>query len=1227
MASGRLDIEAIFFAARELALPDRAGYLDLACGADAELRQRVEQFLDAQADIGSFLESPAAAPLIATVDDPISERPGTVIGPYKLLEQIGEGGFGIVFMAEQQHPVRRKVALKVLKPGMDTRHVVARFEAERQALAIMDHVNIARVFDGGATSSGRPYFVMELVKGVPITDFCDQNQLTPRERLELFLAVCQAIQHAHQKGIIHRDLKPSNVLVSRHDSTPVVKVIDFGVAKALGQELTDKTLFTGVAQMVGTPLYMSPEQAGMSDLDVDTRSDIYALGVLLYELLTGTTPFDKDRLKEVNFDELRRIIREEEPPKPSTRISTLGQGASTISTQRKSDPKRLSQLCRGDLDWIVMKCLEKDRNRRYETASALTADVQRYLHDEPVLACPPSAAYRLRKFARRHKAGLWTAAAVSLLLVLAAGGVGWALWDAAARSATTERAVGVALVKAEHLAGQARQMPSATSWQAEAVLVVWRQADDALAQAEAALSTGTADDDVHQRVEAVRTQLADERQRTEQKRTRALRKERLFTKLDEARMTSTQWLDNSFHHAGAVEKYVAAFAEYDLDVATGRTVELARRIAGEEAAVRNALLVALDDWAESAATAKTGPSAADLRALAQAVDTDAWRKRYRAAVIARDGPALRDLGAEARRLALPASSLSLLAEHLRREGERDEALALLRWARGRHPADFWVHYNLGALLLDVEVFTEEKARTPVEVEEAIGCYRAALAVRPDSSAAHNGLGIALTDKKELVEAIAEFRRAIAIDPNLAEAHNNLGNRLFEKKELKEAMVEYRKAIAINSKLANPHSNLGHVLCEKKLWAAAIAEYRAAIALRPKRADFHYFLGITLHDNGQLNEAITELGKAVALDPKKAGWHYELGVVLEEAKNRLGEAIGEYRQAIHLDRKNAHFHNALGNALKANNQLGEAIAAYRQAIYLCRNNAIFHNNLGAALGAKHQWDEGIAELRKAIAIDGKAVEAHYNLGVALRDKGAFLRDKGLLKDAVESFRTAIKLKGDHVMSHALLADVLGELGQVDEAMAAEAEALKLWRKLAEGAPNDARYQSNIGVSLNNLARGLLARKNPAEAARMLEEAVTRQQAARKIESGNETYRLFLRNHCWNLAEALVQLGKHADAAKAAAELPGLYPKAWQEYVRAATYLSRCAALAAKDDKLGQEKRKEVVNRYGEKAVTLLRQGADKGWKNVTALKDPVFEPLRSRDDFQKLLVELERKSKQ
>jgi serine/threonine protein kinase/tetratricopeptide (TPR) repeat protein len=446
MTSAQRSIESILDAAVEIASEtERRRFVEQACAGDADLKRQVEELIDNYVRAGDFLEAPAGGLSRTSPSLLQTAQPGTMIGPYKLLEEIGEGGFGVVFMAEQLQPVRRKVALKLLKPGMDSRQVIARFEAERQALALMDHPHIARVFDGGETAGGRPYFVMELVRGAPLTEFCDQQQRSVRERMELFLEVCQAVQHAHQKGIIHRDLKPSNVLVTLHDGRPVVKVIDFGIAKALGQQLTEKTLFTNFAQILGTPLYMSPEQAQLSGLDVDTRSDIYALGVLLYELLTGTTPFDRERLQTVGYDEIRRIIREEEPPKPSTRITTLGQAASTISMQRQSDPRRLRQLIRGELDWIVMKCLEKDRNRRYETASALAADLERYLHDERVHACPPTIGYRLRKFARRNKHALVTLAALGVLLVTAVVGLAIGLvtvnraWDSTRQALHAEQ--------------------------------------------------------------------------------------------------------------------------------------------------------------------------------------------------------------------------------------------------------------------------------------------------------------------------------------------------------------------------------------------------------------------------------------------------------------------------------------------------------------------------------------------------------------------------------------------------------------------------------------------------------------------------------------------------------------------------------------------------------------------------------------------------------------------
>ncbi|MDA7924070.1 serine/threonine protein kinase [Mariniblastus sp.] len=426
MTNRKIDEEAIFHIARDLAnAAKQSEYLQQVCGGDQELRERIQGLLDAHEKEQTFLksnvqlETTAAKTPTAGAKSGSIAKPGEEIGRFKLLQQIGEGGFGVVFMAEQHKPIRRKVALKVIKPGMDTKGVVARFEAERQALAMMDHPNIAKVLDGGTTDSGRPYFVMELVKGVPITDYCDQNQLPADQRLELFITVCKAVQHAHQKGIIHRDLKPSNILVTLHDGTPVVKVIDFGVAKAVNQQLTDKTLYTAFGQMVGTPQYMSPEQAEISGLDIDTRSDVYSLGVILYELLTGSTPLETDQLRKAGYAEIQRLVKESEPQRPSTRLSTSGEKLTAIAKHRSVAPDRLSALIRGDLDWVVMKALEKDRNRRYSTPVELADDVNRYLTKEPVEAYPPSSVYKMKKFVRRNRGLVLAASAFAVIMITA----------------------------------------------------------------------------------------------------------------------------------------------------------------------------------------------------------------------------------------------------------------------------------------------------------------------------------------------------------------------------------------------------------------------------------------------------------------------------------------------------------------------------------------------------------------------------------------------------------------------------------------------------------------------------------------------------------------------------------------------------------------------------------------------------------------------------------------
>src|SRR5262245_43008546 len=483
MSNATPSLDTDFCEAVEIADADaRAAYLDRACGDDDRLRRRIEALIVAHYKAGSFLGRPAEALAAAAPVDPGNEpsdahEPGSVIGPYTLVEKVGEGGMGAVYVAAQSAPVKRRVALRVIRPGMDTREVVARFGTERQALALMDHRTIAVAFDPGTTDHGRPYFVMELVRGLSITEYCDQARLPAESRLRLFVQLCRAVQHAHQKGVIHRDLKPSNVLVTVHDGEPVPKVIDFGIAKAVNQPLTEKTAHTRLAQLVGTPMYMSPEQAELSGLDVDTRADVYGLGVLLYELLTGTTPFDQETLLRAGFDEMRRVIREDEPPRPSERVSTLAALArTTVSSRLGLDERRLSRLLRGDLDWLVMKGLEKDRERRYESAGALAEDVERYMGRTTGEARATAAGYWMRKFVLRNQAAM-AMAAVLLVAVLAVAGTGWTAHARSAERAEAARRAAEILDDADRLEQAGRWAESLTLVErAEAVLGATGQA-------------------------------------------------------------------------------------------------------------------------------------------------------------------------------------------------------------------------------------------------------------------------------------------------------------------------------------------------------------------------------------------------------------------------------------------------------------------------------------------------------------------------------------------------------------------------------------------------------------------------------------------------------------------------------------------------------------------------------------------------------------------------------
>jgi serine/threonine protein kinase/Flp pilus assembly protein TadD len=950
MSSREAEAARIFLEAVEHHAPGQwAAFAREAAAEDPLLLQRVEALLRAHGEPNQMLDGNR---LVPTADlPPPSEGPGTVIGAYMLLEQIGEGGFGVVFMAEQLEPIRRKVALKVLKPGMETKQVIARFEAERQALALMDHPNIAMVLDAGQTDSGRPYFVMELVKGLPLTEFCDQGQLTPRERLGLFVCVCQAVQHAHQKGIIHRDLKPSNVLVTLQDGAALVKVIDFGIAKALGQQLTDKTLCTGFAQLVGTPLYMSPEQAALSNVDVDTRSDIYSLGVLLYELLTGTTPFDKERFKEAGYDEIRRIISEEEPPRPSTRISTLGPAAATVAIRRQSDPKRLSQLFRGELDWIAMKCLEKDRNRRYETVSALAADVQHYLRDEPVQACPPSALYRFRKFARRNKQALVAAALLGTMLLVAvgaiAGSLGWAARDRAARRAVTEEKARGALEEAVELQGQKR----------------WPEALEAVKRAGGILAD-LGSDELWQRVREQRADLE------------------MVLHLEDIHLQGSDVQDSHFDESQKVPQYERAFREYGIDVARLGPQEAAARIRAKS--IRLELAAALDEWTLVRRKAHQDDTGwRELLATARLADPDEWRNQLREALARPDPKLLQELAASDRTAGLPPATLALLGMALQKTGAIEQAAALLRQAQRWYPDDFWINAELAYTLIELK---------PPAWEEAVRFATAALALRPRNPGVLLNLGCALDGKGALDEAIAVYREALLLKSdyamaygNLAMVYVNLGNALRAQGKLPEAVDAYRKALELKPDFPMAYNGLGIALRAQGKWPEAVEAYRKALELKPDYAEAYNNLGAVFAYQRKLLAAVEAYRKALELKPDYAEAYNNLGLALQ-AQGKWAEAVEAYRKALELKPDHATAFYNLGTALGYQGKLPEAIEAYRKAIALQPKFATAFYNLGNALVYQGKLSEAIEAYRKAIALQPDYAMAHCNLGGVLRDQG-------------------------------------------------------------------------------------------------------------------------------------------------------------------------------------------------------------------------------------------------
>lgn len=771
--------ETIFAEAIALPAASRNEYLDQACGSDEILKARMQKLLAAHDNTNSLLDPRQVAETEAGKEpNPI----GQVIGNYRLLQQIGEGGFGVVYMAEQQQPIQRKVALKIIKPGMDTGSVIARFEAERQALAMMDHPNIARVFDGGAIepsehdipgSGARPFFVMELVKGVTVTEYCDKNSLTTHERLRLFVDICHAVQHAHQKGIIHRDLKPSNVMVTLHDGKPVIKVIDFGVAKAIHHRLTEKTMFTEYGQMIGTPQYMSPEQAEMSGLDVDTRCDIYSLAVLLYELLTGTTPLEAQTLREAGYAEMQKLIRDQEPVKPSLRLSTAGESLTVIARHRSVTPERLNREIKGDLDWIVMKGLEKDRQRRYESATSFARDIERALNDEPVEAGPPAFSYRLKKFTRRHRKVVWTAASVLLLLLA----VGW--WPAMNvrayfdRKARETNQLSQAIFEADNRLKVAVDSSPGHSEEWLAARSAKQRVEDLMASTIALPIIKESGKDLIQRYEEASRSREFGRQVEQLLINRA------------TSMDLSSWIQME-------KEFREIFRQRGFDLDKTEPAKIAEMIRDDRDQVQ--LADALELWLGTRGQMASfgGPPATQelMQPWADAMyvaDPDPLRTGIRRVVYQADPATTEHLEALVKKsdlsTALP-RSLSWLAVTFQMAGNPQRSNEIHLMTLKNHPDDLMLNFDF-ALTLGVQG----------DWNRAIRYYMRCTALRPELPGIWRGLGVAYRENGELELSRDALDYAVELQPDHGPGYLDLAKTQFAQKDYEEAVASSKEGLA------------------------------------------------------------------------------------------------------------------------------------------------------------------------------------------------------------------------------------------------------------------------------------------------------------------------------------------------------------------------------------------------------------------------------------------------
>jgi serine/threonine protein kinase len=1211
MTSPAKEIEAIFLAALEKATPnDRIAYVEAAGAASPEQLPRLRELLAAHEESQGPLDAPPAG-IEGTVDLPRrTEMAGTRIGPYKLLELIGEGGMGTVWMAEQQEPVRRLVALKVIKAGMDSAQVIARFEAERQALALMDHPHIAKVLDAGTIGSeprtsvsgppqpltdvrgyGRPYFVMELVKGIPITKYCDDDRLTPRQRLELFVPVCQAIQHAHQKGVIHRDVKPSNVLVAPYDGKPVVKVIDFGVAKATGQRLTERTLFTGFGAVVGTLEYMSPEQAELNNQDIDTRSDIYSLGVLLYELLTGTTPLTKERLKQAAFTEMLRVIREEEPPRPSTRLSS-SDTLPAIAAARQTEPAKLTKLVRGELDWIVMKALEKDRTRRYETANGLARDIERYLTDEPVEACPPSVGYRLKKFARKNQRFLATAGAFLGLVVVGL-------------------AVGLVAVDAE----RQRKAEALAQVTAEQEKTREALATETAAKKQTVKALDTMTDDVVERLFAQQPVLGNE---------------------DKAFVRKVLGLYEAFtRQLGDTVEARALRAWGYLKVGTlrgrlgqYREAEAAERQARDLFSQLAAEFPAVPDYRWPLAQSHNN-LALNLRGLGKYAEAETACRRALTLLerLVADFPNVPDYRGD---LARSYTTLGLVVRDQGKPvgpeveaGHRRATMLLEKLAAGfphvrrcRHDLA-QSHGYLGLLLYEqgkyAEAEPEWKAQLTI-MEKLVVETRGAARYRLDLSKAHVSLGELFVNQGRYAEAAPALRKGLVLADKLAAefplvpeychllafCHLKLGSWWHEQRvKYVEVEASYRKALELREKLvaelptpeyraelAKTLKNLGHLLSEMKKYGEAEAAYKKALGLGEKLVD-------DVPDNPKYRRELAGAYNSVGLLRKIQGRLAEAEAVLRKAVKLLEKVVADFRDvpAYQLELGNSQVN--LGHCLREQRQPAEALPWYERGIALLKPMAKRHERGVTGDNARRCLRNGLWGRAETLDDLKRPAEALNDWARAVE-----------LSPPAERLLVLRGQAGRHVNYGNRLC---GEQRQVD-ALAWYDRALAILEALHKGQgaedPTTRRFLRNAhGCRAHALDR----LKRHAEALPHWDRAVELSPADERPRE--QLYRARSRALVGKAAEAVAD----ADAVTKDPAAPG-----------ALLYDAACAFSLASAAVKEDAKQREA---YTGQALALLRRARTAGFfkdrKLVEHLKkDTDVDVLRSREDFKKFVAELE-----